>query len=882
MAPSKHWMSLVNERLNPEYEKGVRQFITFAFGRLGTENKVIKCPCVRCKNSNDHQYSAETIEDHLIAYGILSGYTFWCHHGEIAGENQLESESLPVHDGNEDEFNEIEAEENKIDDEIDAMLMERFQMFNDLCMGEVGVDSSRSIEFEKEANDEAKKFYRLLEDLQQPLYEGCKASKLSTVVKLLHIKSLGRWSNESFTMLLDFLKNELLPMDSLLPNSYYEAKKIIKDLGLSYTKIDACVNDCMLFWKDDETLDSCKWCHASRWKDDKHSGEIKTKKNGKKIPVKMLRYFPLKSRLQRLFMSSKTASHMRWHHECRVKDDSLRHPADAKGWKHFDETYKKFASEPRNVRLGLITDSFQPFSNATTPYSIWPVMLVPYNMPPWICMKQSNFILSMIIPGPDGPGDAIDVYLQPLIEELNELWEFGAETYDVSVGQNFNMHAALIGTINDFPAYGILSGWSTKGKLACPCCHKFTHSIRLPNSSKQAYMGHRRFLPKKHTWRKKKDWFGEIELRDAPVPLSGDDVLEQVKDLEGIPLSKAAHVKVKLSHEQRGDNWNKKSIFFKLAYWKTLLLRHNLDVMHIEKNVCDIILGTLMNMKGKTKDNVKSRLDLQALNMRPELHPRQKGNKLELPPAPYTLSRKQKQVLCEFLKGVKVSDGFSSNISRCINLKELKISGLKSHDCHILMQQLLPLVLRADIPNKEVSEALIELCTFFKVLCAKTLRVEDVEQIKAQAPKTLSKLEELLPPACWNVMLHLVIHLADQALISGPVQYHWMYSGERCLYVYKLLVGNKAHPEGCIAEGYIANECMTLCSRYLHSIETKFNRPERNYDGGVKFDRTLSVFAHPGRPVGAARYVDLDALERERAHVYALKNCEEVQSFFRY
>jgi len=59
-------------------------------------------------------------------------------------------------------------------------------------------------------------------------------------------------------MLLEFLKNELLPMDSLSPNSYYEVKKIIKDLGLSYTKIDACVNDCMLFWKDDETLDACK------------------------------------------------------------------------------------------------------------------------------------------------------------------------------------------------------------------------------------------------------------------------------------------------------------------------------------------------------------------------------------------------------------------------------------------------------------------------------------------------------------------------------------------------------------------------------------------------------------------------------------------------
>ncbi|KAJ8444796.1 hypothetical protein Cgig2_032121 [Carnegiea gigantea] len=121
MAPSKHWMSLVNECLNPEYEKGIREFITFAFGQLGNESEVIKYPCVRCKNSNDHQYLAETIKDHLIAYGILSGYVFWCHHRETASENQLEYESLGFHDGNEDEFNEIDAEENKIDDEIDAI-----------------------------------------------------------------------------------------------------------------------------------------------------------------------------------------------------------------------------------------------------------------------------------------------------------------------------------------------------------------------------------------------------------------------------------------------------------------------------------------------------------------------------------------------------------------------------------------------------------------------------------------------------------------------------------------------------------------------------------------------------------------------------------------
>ena len=131
-----------------------------------------------------------------------------------------------------------------------------------------------------------------------------------------------------------------------------------------------------------------------------------------------------------------------------------------------------------------MSDGFQPFSNTSTPYSIWPVILIPYNVAPWSCVKQANFILSLIIPGPEGPGDAIDIYLQPLIEELKELWEIGVHTYDASKRQNFKLHAALLWTINDFSVYGMLSGWSTKGKLACPVCHKHTHSLRLQHCAK--------------------------------------------------------------------------------------------------------------------------------------------------------------------------------------------------------------------------------------------------------------------------------------------------------------------------------------------------------------------------------------------------------------
>ena len=89
-----------------------------------------------------------------------------------------------------------------------------------------------------------------------------------------------------------------------------------------------------------------------------------------------------------------------------------------------------------------------------------------------MCMKQTFVMLSLLIPGPTAPGNDIDIYLQPLIDELNDLWEIRVETYDASTKQNFCMHAAILWTINDFLAYTNLSVWSTKGKFACPISNK--------------------------------------------------------------------------------------------------------------------------------------------------------------------------------------------------------------------------------------------------------------------------------------------------------------------------------------------------------------------------------------------------------------------------
>jgi len=100
--------------------------------------------------------------------------------------------------------------------------------------------------------------------------------------------------------------------------------------------------------------------------------------------------------------------------------------------------------------------------------------------------------------------------------------------------------------------------------------------------------------------------------------------------------------------------------------------------MHIEKNVCDIIIGTLLNIPGKTKYTVKSRLDLVEMRIHEQLAPEKMGQNTYLPPICHTLSRKEKIELCQCLAGIKVPSGYSSNIQRLVSMKELKLIGLKS------------------------------------------------------------------------------------------------------------------------------------------------------------------------------------------------------------
>ena len=154
-------------------------------------------------------------------------------------------------------------------------------------------------------------------------------------------------------MIIDLL-NDAFP-HAKLPTSFYEAKKMIKCLGLSYEKIHACPNNCMLYWGSDEDngKDKCTTCNASRYKVDENNSSMGNVMNGQKKkkpkPAKVLRYFPLIPRLRRLYMCSKIAKLLQWHAMGPNPDGLLRHPRDSKAWKEFDLLYSEFASEPRNI-----------------------------------------------------------------------------------------------------------------------------------------------------------------------------------------------------------------------------------------------------------------------------------------------------------------------------------------------------------------------------------------------------------------------------------------------------------------------------------------------------------------------------------------------------
>ena len=419
----KSWIS--HKRNSPEFREGMENFIRFAVTHQ-KDGQHICFPCKSCGNIGKVP-SADELRNHIFCNGFSKNYTQWIWHGEYGiyfTENEYE------------EHREVSNDYAYEHDELDDMLRN---------MEEV----ERSHAFDS-----------VLSDVEKPLYSSCDDhTRLSVVLTLFKVKAKHGLTDTSFTDILAIVK-DLLPKDNVLPSTTYQAKKLLCPMGLDAEKIHACPNDCVLYRRKYKDLSECPKCGTSRYKEANNAYDDKVGP-----PRKVMWYLPIVPRIKRLFDNVEDARNLIWHANGRKTDEMIWHVADSPQWKHIDDTYPTFGREARNLRLGLCTDGVNPFGNMTSQHSTWPVLMVIYNLPPWLCMKRKYIMLSLLISGPKQPGNDIDVYLAPLIEDLKKLWDDGVHIFDAYHQQSFTLRATIYCTINDFPTYGNLSGHTVKGSI---------------------------------------------------------------------------------------------------------------------------------------------------------------------------------------------------------------------------------------------------------------------------------------------------------------------------------------------------------------------------------------------------------------------------------
>jgi hypothetical protein len=365
---------------------------------------------------------------------------------------------------------------------------------------------------------------KFFEESTIPLYEGCQTKLLVAVLLLFNCFTVFGVTNTAADEILNVI-SELLPEGNKLPKSHSAGKKFLRHLGLNYNSIHACRNGCCLFRGELAEALTCPKC-----------GQLRYTSPSSTRAVKILRHFPLIPRLLRMYRCTRLAELNKWHTSRKDISGIMESLPDSKAWKHVNALYPEFASEERNIRLGMALDGVNPYSNQSLSHSTWPVILLNYNLPPWLITKRFFLMLVLIIPGKESvTSENIDVYLAPLIEELQQLWH-GVNAVDVSHdGENqlFVLRAILMLCIHDYPAYGLVSGQVTKGYRGCVECGPNVTTRRSMSLGKNLYLGHRRYLRRNHPYRRFRRAFdGTEEIRAPPCSLTGRDIVRLAKARE--------------------------------------------------------------------------------------------------------------------------------------------------------------------------------------------------------------------------------------------------------------------------------------------------------------------------------------------------------------
>jgi hypothetical protein len=290
--------------------------------------------------------------------------------------------------------------------------------------------------------------------------------------------------------------------------------------------------------------------------------------------------------------------------------------------------------------------------------------------------------------------------------------------------------------------------------------------------------------------------------------------------------------------------------------------------MHCEKNVCENLLKTLF---GET-DDAKSREDMRTRGIRPHLHLQRNldGRTHFKPDAPYVLTKNEQQQFLTTLMEIKFPSGYVGPLSS--RIAKGKLRGLKTHDFHILLQQVLPLCLR-NIGNSKVVGAVMRVSRLFRNICSKVVDTNQKFVMLEDVAETICSLEKELPPSTFVIMLHLPLHLVEELYICGPVHTRWMYPFERYMKGLKGFVKNKAKPEGSMAHGYLREESVGFLNEYLSEYTPTTKRAWDDKEEPAMYDEILE---------GARRDRVMTPEFMKLVHGFVLDNTEHMDPYRRY
>ncbi|KAK1693135.1 hypothetical protein QYE76_009832 [Lolium multiflorum] len=466
---------------------------------IRNNRRQIRCPCRSCKLERWINPDSGQLEEHLLRRGFMQDNqarpapSNGAHEDHVERDDYHHEEDYHHADGDyhheqevggEDHHEEEDAGgEHHHDEEEDSGATPLISALRDSHVQDLLLQETSN---DRVVARERAKLSQMEKDGMTPIFPGCRPqdTRLHVTLDYLQMKTQNKWTDSSFSKNLKFW-HDRLPEGNTLPSSTEEAKKVVCPLDLPHEKYHACINDCVIYRCEYKDRTTCPVCGHGRYK-----------VGNKKVPRKVVWYFPITPRLQRYFVDPKEAKLMQWHAERQKPEEDpemgymLTHPSDAGQWQALDIAFPRFGGDARNIRLGMSTDGLNPFGNQSSTHSTWPVFVWPYNLPPWLCTKQRYIHLSILIQGPKQPGVDMHLYLGLLKEELDTLWKTPPRTWDAYTRTYFDMRAALITTVTDYPGYAYVSAQVGHGFNGCVKCMDDTPHLQLPRdpgSSKTVY-----------------------------------------------------------------------------------------------------------------------------------------------------------------------------------------------------------------------------------------------------------------------------------------------------------------------------------------------------------------------------------------------------------